>query len=93
MAGLGKISRAVDANDRLTSYQTSSPLRDYELLAYTETEDKNEDEIKAQLLLSKKASERKGEWFRVDEAVAYTLIQDLADLPDLPQSPQQLRIV
>jgi len=81
-----KIGRAVDATDRLSAYQTSSPLRDYEILAYTESENKNEDERKAHLLLSKEASERKGEWFKVEESVAYTLIQDLADYPDLLQS-------
>lgn len=88
-----KVGKAVDAQDRTNSYQTGSPLRDYELLAYSESEDKNEDEKKAHRLFEKEASERKGEWFKLSNERAYTIIQDLADLQDPLPSPRRLRIV
>ena len=75
--GWVKVGMAVDAEDRLRGYQTSSPLRDYELLCSFKSENKSLDEQKAHLLLMKEATVHKGEWFQVDSTIAYTIITDL----------------
>ena len=87
--GWVKVGMAVDAQDRVNSYQTSSPLRDYELLCSFKSDDKSADERKAHLLLQKEASEFRGEWFKVDTTVAYTIVTDLEKLQDPLQSPEQ----
>ena len=87
--GWVKVGMAVDSQDRLNSYQTGSPLRDYELLCDFKSEDKTADERKAHMLLRAVASEFRGEWFKVDTSVAYTLVTDLEKLPNPLQSPEQ----
>jgi len=57
-----KVGMAVDAEDRLKQYQTSSPYRDYVLVAAWDVEDRREAEKQAHALLEKHY-ERKGEWF------------------------------
>jgi len=86
--GWVKVGMAVDAEDRVNSYQTSSPLRDYELLCSFKSEDKAKDERKAHLLLQKETDEFRGEWFKLDTSVVYTVITDLGKLPDPLQSAQ-----
>ena len=53
---------AVDAEDRLKQYQTSSPHRDYELVKCYSTSNRRETEAKAHTELEKHYK-RKGEWF------------------------------
>ena len=53
---------AVDSEDRLNGYQTSSPFRDYELFASWSVADRRSAESEAHALLVK-LYERKGEWF------------------------------
>lgn len=74
--GWCKVGCALDANDRLRSYQTSSPFRDYELKWVVSVEDKLTEERKAHdhLALS---YERKGEWFKVTAQEAVETLENL----------------
>ena len=85
-----KVGMAVDANDRLNSYQTGSPMRDFELVASFKTEDKSRDEKKAHIIFRERCSEQSGEWFKISKEEAYSVIADLALLPDPLQTQQQL---
>ena len=69
-----KIGMAVDAMDRLKSYQTSSPLRDYKLLYSATTKDRRKTESIAHKQASKIA-ERRGEWFKMSVGQAKECIQ------------------
>ena len=60
-----KVGMAIDANDRCSSYQTSSPLRDYTLHCAISSEDRRKDESRAHKLLDVISSDRRGEWFKV----------------------------
>jgi len=68
-----KIGMAVDAEDRLKHYQTSSPYRDYKLIATYDTEDRREAEKAAHDLLAK-SHERRGEWFCIQHPVANSIL-------------------
>jgi hypothetical protein len=57
-----KVGMAVDAEDRLKQYQTSSPYRDYVLVSAWDVEDRREAEKQAHALLEQHY-ERRGEWF------------------------------
>ena len=61
--GWVKVGMAVDAQDRLKNYQTSSPFRDYELQSFCKVNDRRAAEAEVHRRLSK-YSERQGEWFR-----------------------------
>ena len=67
--GWCKVGMAVDAEDRLKHYQTSSPYRDYEVIKAYDTDDRREAEKAAHELLAK-SPERKGEWFYIQHPVA-----------------------
>ena len=71
--GWVKVGMAIDANDRCSSYQTSSPLRDYTLHCAISSDDRRKDESTAHKRLDAVASDRRGEWFKVsvDTAVKY----------------------
>ena len=69
-----KIGMAVDAEDRLNGYQTSSPMRDYKLMYSVSTDDRRKAEAQAHKAASKVA-ERKGEWFKMSVAQAKECIQ------------------
>lgn len=71
--GWCKVGMAVDAEDRLNQYQTSSPYRDYELIKAYDTDDRREAERAAHELLAK-AHERKGEWFYIQHPVATEIL-------------------
>ena len=61
--GWVKVGMAVDAEDRLNSYQTSCPFRDYMLYYSYETKDRRKAESEAHSKLDEKFERRK-EWFR-----------------------------
>lgn len=65
-----KVGMAVNAEDRLNSYQTGTPMRDYELVHKVLCKDRR----KAEAFLHESLStfERKGEWFNcsIPEALA-----------------------
>ena len=71
--GWCKVGMAVDAEDRLKQYQTSSPYRDYELIKAYDTDDRREAEKAAHELLAK-SHERKGEWFYIQHPVAIGIL-------------------
>jgi len=64
--GWVKIGMAIDAEDRLKSYQTSSPYRDYQLLHSVYVTDRRAIERKAHRKISKIAEDKQNEWFQVD---------------------------
>lgn len=88
--GWVKVGMAVDSNDRLNSYQTSSPFRDFLLLASFKTDNKNRDEKKAHLIFRERCSEHSGEWFKITREDAYISIKDLAVHLSPLESAQQL---
>jgi len=72
--GWCKVGMAVDAEDRLKQYQTSSPYRDYELIATYDTSDRRKAEKFAHDLLEKR-HERRGEWFYIQHPVATAILE------------------
>lgn len=74
--GWVKVGKAVDAYDRLNSYQTSSPMRDYKLYAAFNVDDRAVAEKIAHSILDGRF-ERRNEWFKVDPDVAATLLEEV----------------
>jgi len=75
-AGWVKIGMAVDADDRLSNYQTSSPFRDYHIEAKQFTTDKK----KLEEIAHKEAAKlgvQLGEWFKINKLQAISLIKSL----------------
>ena len=71
-----KIGKAVDAEDRLNGYQTSSPMRDYELIHSVYFDDRNKAERDAHKVAERKG-ERKGEWFKITEEQSLEVLREL----------------
>ena len=61
--GWVKVGMAVDAEDRLKNYQTSSPFRDYVLYYSYNTDDRRKAESNAHSILEQ-LFERNNEWFK-----------------------------
>ena len=76
-----KIGMAVDAEDRLNSYQTSSPLRDYVLLHKVFFTDRRKAESTAHKLAAEVAKERMNEWFLMSPSDAIKIINGLDTSP------------
>ena len=72
-----KIGKAIDAEDRLNQYQTSSPMRDYELICSVYSDDRNTAERDAHKA-SERIAERKGEWFKLSEDQAVGVLREIA---------------
>ena len=72
-----KIGKAVDADNRLNSYQTSSPLRDYELLYCKYFDDYHEVEKEAHSLAANLSTDSKGEWFCITQQQAKEVLDKL----------------
>ena len=68
--GWVKIGKAVNADDRCNKYQTSSPFRDYEIIARIGTDNRHEKEGEMHRIFEHFAEERKGEWFKIDKVTA-----------------------
>ena len=60
-----KIGKAVDADDRLNGYQTSSPFRDYFVITKIKTDNRHDAEREMHRLFESKAKERNNEWFKI----------------------------
>ncbi len=71
-----KVGMAVDAEDRLKQYQTSSPYRDYALVAAWDVEDRREAEKQAHALMEQHY-ERRGEWFVCDSSLSVAKLNNL----------------
>ena len=68
-----KIGMAVDARDRLSSFQTGTPYRDYILVASYDVPDRREAEKEAHNLL-RETHASKNEWFVVGANVAKDIL-------------------
>ena len=71
-----KIGKAIDAEDRLNGYQTSSPMRDYELIHTVYFDDRNTAERDAHKA-AERIAERKGEWFNLTEEQAVDVLREV----------------
>ena len=73
-----KIGKAIDATDRLRSYQTYSPFRDYSLEYGCKVEDSLRVETMCKRQL-KKTKPEKSEWFKCNPMDAIFIIQELIE--------------
>ena len=73
-----KVGMAVDSEDRLNGYQTSSPFRDYALFTCWSVTDRRSAESEAHSLLEKEY-DRKGEWFNCTPEQAQAAIAELME--------------
>ena len=73
-----KVGMAVDSEDRLNGYQTSSPFRDYSLFTCWSVADRRSAESEAHSLLEK-TYDRKGEWFNCTPEQARDSISELME--------------
>ena len=65
-----KVGKASIAEDRLSGYQTSSPFRDYEIIAKIAVEDRHHKEREMHKVFEHFADDRNGEWFKLDKVKA-----------------------
>jgi hypothetical protein len=72
-----KIGMAIDAEDRLKGYQTSSPMRDFELKFFAPFKDRRKAETFAHNECKKLGVEQNGEWFKMSVDTAKKIIGDL----------------
>ena len=73
-----KVGMAIDAEDRLNNYQTSSPFRDYVLQYRYDVNDRRKAESQAHTELQK-SYERKGEWFKCTPEEARVVVSSTAE--------------
>jgi len=79
-----KIGKALDAEDRLSGYQTSSPMRDYKLVYSVHFNDRNVAERKAHTMAAFKTAHPwnkhdNGEWFKLTEQQAIEILKETTD--------------
>lgn len=72
-----KIGMAIDAEDRLSGYQTSSPHRDYILEHSVHSNDRRKSEQEAHTRAAKLAIEVNGEWFKLTVQHAIEVLDNL----------------
>lgn len=75
--GWVKVGMAVDAQDRVKHYQTSSPYRDYELVKSYKVPNRRKAEAKAHEALTVEGRGRRGEWFYMGSTVAVSELDKL----------------
>jgi hypothetical protein len=75
--GWVKIGMAVDANDRLNGYQTSSPHRDYVVKHAKHFDDRRKAELAAHEEARKVSDEYKSEWFKLPIDTAIKIIDEV----------------
>ena len=71
-----KVGMAVDSEDRLNGYQTSSPFRDYALVSSWDVNDRRAAETEAHIELQK-LYERRSEWFKCTPEQAQEVVSGL----------------
>jgi len=69
-----KVGKAIDAHDRCNSYQTGSPLRDFEVISSIRVDDRHSKEKEMHTLFEKHADERRSEWFKITSDKAKELL-------------------
>jgi hypothetical protein len=72
-----KVGMAVDSEDRLNGYQTSSPFRDYALVSSWDVNDRRAAETEAHTELQK-LYERRSEWFKCTPEQAQGVVSGIA---------------
>ena len=72
-----KVGMAVDAEDRCKGYQTSSPMRDYQIKYRKEFKDRRSAESTAHRRLKRICDNFQGEWFRINLEKAIELINSI----------------
>ena len=72
-----KIGMAIDAEDRLNGYQTSSPYRDYTLEHTVYSDNRRESEREAHTKAAVVCKGNKGEWFKMSVKEAITILDNL----------------
>ena len=75
--GWVKIGMAVDAEERLSGYQTSSPHRDYTLEHSVASNDRRKSEKEAHTRALPLSTDTKGEWFKLSVEQAITILDNL----------------
>ncbi len=80
-----KIGMAIDAEDRCSSYQTSSPFRDYKLHYSVDSEDRRVLEKQVHIAVGEVAESQSNEWFKIPVPLAVTCISDLLKQQNSPQ--------
>jgi hypothetical protein len=70
-----KVGMAIDADDRLKSYQTGSPFRDYMVYYSFLTKDRRKSEAEAHIKLERKFK-RKNEWFKCSPEQAIEVLNE-----------------
>ena len=72
-----KIGMAVESKDRLKTYQTSSPLRDYKLNYAKAFANRRDAETQAHALCSEQAEKIENEWFKMPIKTAIKIIENI----------------
>ena len=72
-----KVGMAVDSEDRLNGYQTSSPFRNYALVSSWDVNDRRAAETEAHIELQK-LYERRSEWFKCTPEQAQGVVSGIA---------------
>jgi len=73
-----KVGKAIDAKDRLKSYQTGDPLRSYTLRYSSSTDNRHIAETEAHKALTILCEERNNEWFKMDLSLAINCLRQEA---------------
>tara|TARA_R110002072_G_C7762400_1_gene518453 strand:+ start:140 stop:556 length:417 start_codon:yes stop_codon:yes gene_type:complete len=72
-----KIGMAIDAEDRLNGYQTSSPMRDYVLEHRVFSVNRRKSEKEAHTRALPLSLDAKGEWFKLSVEQAINILDNL----------------
>ena len=72
-----KVGKAVDAEDRLKSYQTSDPFRAYTLHHHVEVKDRHVAELQVHQELELTSDARHNEWFRITADAATVVLNKM----------------
>ena len=76
--GWVKVGMAIDSEDRLNGYQTSSPFRDYHLHSFWDVSNRRNAEAAAHTELEK-TYERRGEWFKCTPEQATEVVSNITE--------------
>ena len=76
--GWVKVGMAIDSQDRLNGYQTSSPFRDYQLHSFWDVANRRGAETAAHAKLEK-TYERRGEWFKCTPEQATEVVSNITE--------------
>jgi hypothetical protein len=76
--GWVKVGMAIDSEDRLNGYQTSSPFRDYHLHSFWDVSNRRSAEAAAHTELEK-TYERRGEWFKCTPEQATEVVSNITE--------------